>query len=176
MAIIPLASESSAYFIIIRMSVMVPLTPPCEILCFSMILFDRFRRSIQNSSLGMSASSGWKSSITSELDEICFLLTGSATALRLPNSSAEAMVMARACPIPFTLHKSFIDWRPSSDRLLLQEWSIRLATSTADSFLVPDPISMANISASPRAPIPLVSIFSRGLSSTDHSFMLSFFE
>ena len=94
--------------------------------------------------------------------------------LRLPSSQAASTVMAFASPMPLYSHSSRIDFLPSVFRLLLQSFSTCLISSTAVSFVEPEPMRMASSSALLSACAPFCISFSRGRSSSAHWVMLSF--
>ena len=82
------------------------------------------------------------------------------------------MVMALTFPMPLYFAKSFTDKRDKDVRSLPTFFKIRLARSTADSSRLPERNRMASSSLSVSEPWPFSSSFSRGLSLSDHDFIV----
>jgi len=106
---------------------------------------------------------------TSADERICGLSAASAIFRRRPSSRAAAMVTALASPIPLIFRISPALSLPSWPSELPAMASSSRARSRAELFLVPDPMRMANSSASLRLEGPLFQSRSRGLSSTAQS-------
>ena len=126
---------------------------------------------IQNSSCASSPITGCISSKTDWLESILCCCKASSPLRRLPNSKAARMVKAFASPIPLNSISCFRDNFPRALKLLSTLAKIRLHSSTALSFLLPEPIKIATNSASLNAAFPLSLNFSRGRSSCDQFFM-----
>src|SRR5690606_6235313 len=85
------------------------------------------------------------------------------------------MVIALASPIPLNFLSLVKDNLLNSFKLELTACKILLHKSTADSSRVPEPMRIANSSASDKAACPLSIIFSRGLSSSAHCLIENYF-
>jgi hypothetical protein len=160
---------SSAFFRMTRGSATVPVMPPSLMISIWITLLPRLRNTTANTSCcRYSRCARRKWAISALLVTRMALLSD--VLLRMPSSSAAAILMALTSPIPFTflftssLTLKLVSFRRSFPTLS----SNSCATCTAERSRVPALMRMASSSESLRVSAPLSSNFLRGWSSSAH--------
>ena len=106
--------------------------------------------------------------MTDDADYILVAFGALSDCRRLPSSQAARIEMALASPMPLYWQSSRMVIFPRVFRLLLQSAKSRFISSTALSFVEPEPMRIASSSAFVRFSAPSDAIFSRGRSSSAH--------